>query len=324
MKFGILIAVVVGLAVATAIIGYFGFGSVLTALAGIGWRGFAVFCAYAALPYIVLGSAWFVLVDGRTLAQWATLVWARLLREAASELLPFTQVGGFVIGARAAAIQGIPGGLALATTVVDVTTELIAQLGFTGLGITILISTLRDGRAGGDLVGAALIGLGLTALGAAGFIALQRLGMGFVEQLAQRFFPGAVAGAGELRTIFIDLYRRRARLAIAVGLHFVSWVASAAGAWLALRVAGVEIGLPNVLAIESLVFAVRSATFFAPMGVGVQEAAYALIGPVFGLGPDLSLALSLLKRAREFAIGLPALLVWQTLEGRRLILAARR
>jgi uncharacterized membrane protein YbhN (UPF0104 family) len=183
---------------------------------------------------------------------------------------------------------------------------------------------LGGSSRGADLIGASLIGLALTSVGAAGFIALQRHGMRFVEQLAQRFVPSAVAGTGELRLAFLDLYRRRARLALSVGLHLASWIASAAGVWLALRLSGVEIGLGAVMAIESLVLAVRSATFFAPMGVGVQEAAYALIGPVFGLSLEMSLALSLLKRARELAIGLPALLIWQGLEGRRLIVGARQ
>jgi putative membrane protein len=324
MKIGFVIVAIVGFAVATAIIGYTGFGAVFSSLAAVGWGGFAFLCAYAALPYAILGTAWFVLIRGVAISQWGTLVWARLLREAASELLPFTQVGGFLIGARAAAIQGIDGGVSLATTVVDVTTELIAQLGFTGLGISILVMHLGGSSRGADLIGASLIGLALTSVGAAGFIALQRHGMRFVEQLAQRFVPSAVAGTGELRLAFLDLYRRRARLALSVGLHLASWIASAAGVWLALRLSGVEIGLGAVMAIESLVLAVRSATFFAPMGVGVQEAAYALIGPVFGLSLEMSLALSLLKRARELAIGLPALLIWQGLEGRRLIVGARQ
>jgi putative membrane protein len=324
MKIGLVLTAIVGFVVATAIVGYTGFGSVFASLATIGWRGFAFLCAYAVLPYAILGTAWFVLIVSATAQQWGTLVWARLLREAASELLPFTQVGGFVIGARAAAIQGIPGSTALATTVVDVTTELISQLGFTGLGIAILVMHLGGRSSGGDLIGASLIGLGLTSAGAIGFIALQRHGMGFVEGLAQRFVPRAAAGTGELRTAFIDLYRRRARLALSVILHFASWIASATGVWLALRLAGVGIGYGALLAIESLVLAIRSATFFAPMGVGVQEAAYALIGPLFGLTLEMSIALSLLKRARELAIGLPALLIWQGLEGRRLILGAQQ
>ena len=321
MKLSFFIAAILGLALTTAIIGYFGFSVVFAALATIGWRGFAFLCLYAAIPYAILGTAWFSLVRGATLRQWGTLVWARLLREAASELLPFTQVGGFVIGARAAAIQGIGATIALATTVVDVTTELIAQLGFTGLGITILIMHLGGRPAHGDLIEAAGVGLALTALGATGFILLQRHGMGFVEELARRFVPSAAAGAGELRIAFVAIYSRRGRLALSATIHFCAWTASATGAWIALRLAGLQIELPNVLAIESLVFAVRTATFFAPMGVGVQEAAYALIGPIFGLGPEMSLALSLIKRAREIAVGLPALLIWQGMEGRRLLAA---
>jgi putative membrane protein len=324
MKIGFVLTAIVGIAVATAIIGYIGFGSVLGSLASIGWRGFAFLCAYAALPYAMLGSAWFVLIVGASRQQLGTLVWARLLREAASELLPFTQVGGFVIGARAATFQGVSGTVALATTVVDVTAELISQLGFTGLGITILAMRLGGKTSGTDLLGGALIGLALTSACALGFVAFQRHGMGFVEELARRFVPRAVAGTAELRAAFIDIYRRPARLSLSVAIHFASWIASALGIWVALRLAGVEIGLGDMLAVESLVLAVRSATFFAPMGVGVQEAAYALIGPLFGLTLEMSLALSILKRARELAIGLPALLVWQGLEGRRLILGAQQ
>jgi hypothetical protein len=39
---------------------------------------------------------------------------------------------------------------------------------------------------------------------------------------------------------------------------------------------------------------------------------------LFGLSPEVALALSLLKRARELATGLPCLIVWQGLEARRL------
>ena len=178
-----------------------------------------------------------------TAQQWGTLVWARLLREAASELLPFTQVGGFVIGARAAALQGIPGSTALATTVVDVTTELIAQLGFTGLGIAILVMHLGGRSSGGDLIGASLIGLGLTSAGAIGFIALQRHGMGFVEDWLKRFVPSAAARNRRTSNRIhrpLPTAQRVSRLSVI--LHLASWIASATGVWLALRLAGVEIG----------------------------------------------------------------------------------
>jgi hypothetical protein len=46
----------------------------------------------------------------------------------------------------------------------------------------------------------------------------------------------------------------------------------------------------------------------------VQEGAYVMLGGLFGLPPDTALALSLLKRARDLAIGIPALATWQALE----------
>ena len=91
------------------------------------------------------------------------------------------------------------------------------------------------------------------------------------------------------------------------------------GIWLALRAAGIAIPITSILAVESLVGAIRSAAFVAPMAIGVQEASYALLGPLFGLGPELSLAVSLLRRARDLILGAPALLAWQGLEGARLM-----
>jgi uncharacterized membrane protein YbhN (UPF0104 family) len=65
--------------------------------------------------------------------------------------------------------------------------------------------------------------------------------------------------------------------------------------------------------------AVRSVAFAVPGALGVQEGAYVVIGLLFGLSPQDALALSLLKRARDLVIGAPALVIWQVMEGRRLL-----
>src|SRR5256714_10681251 len=67
-----------------------------------------------------------------------------------------------------------------------------------------------------------------------------------------------------------------------------------------------------------MLYAVRTSAFAVPNAVGVQEGAYILLGATFGLSPEMALALSLLKRARDLAIGLPTIGVWQALEGGRL------
>jgi hypothetical protein len=58
--------------------------------------------------------------------------------------------------------------------------------------------------------------------------------------------------------------------------------------------------------------------FLVPVNAGVQEAGYAGLGAIFGVPPELSLGVSLVRRARDLAVGVPILLVWQLLEMRRL------
>jgi putative membrane protein len=316
---GLIVAVGLSLFVATIVVAWIGFGQVFAALSRIGWRGLAVLAAWSVLPIALLGSAWFTLERPWRAADWGLYVWARMVRDASGELLPFSHVGGFVIGARAATLQGLSPTWAFASTVVDVTAELVAQIGFTALGVVLLVTRLDAGSAREGLIGASLAGLGITAAAAAALIGLQRRGMGLILALARRFLPVAAAGAAETGSIIADLHARPGRFSLAVGAHLAAWVASALGPWLALRAAGIEIGPLAIIGLESLVMAVRSATFVAPMGIGVQEASYALLGPLFGLGPEVALAVSLIKRARDILIGLPVLLVWQGLEGRRLI-----
>jgi hypothetical protein len=43
--------------------------------------------------------------------------------------------------------------------------------------------------------------------------------------------------------------------------------------------------------------------------------------PLFGLPAEIGLAVSLLKRAREIALGVPVLLIWQGIEGHRALRA---
>ena len=53
----------------------------------------------------------------------------------------------------------------------------------------------------------------------------------------------------------------------------------------------------------------------------VQEWGYAMLAPLFGLPAEMGVAVSLLKRAREIVLGVPALLYWQ---GREAVRAAQK
>lgn len=314
-----LAATVVGLAVIAALVGYFGAGAVVRSLVAIGWIGFAAVCAIHLLLIAVAGVAWGALLPGARLWQ---AMWARLIRDSAAEALPLSQVGGYVLGGRALTVAGVPATPTAASTIVDVTLEFLAQLVYTALGLLLLVRLQPDSDAALPV----LFGLVGALVAAAIFVAAQRRGFALFDRLADRMagFLGmdwvarGAAGAAALHEALGDIYRRRLRLWASFLLHLACWIATTIEVWLALRLAGEPLGFGAVLAIESLLYAIRTAAFLVPQAVGVQEGAYILLGVGFGLSPDMALALSLLKRARDLAIGLPAIAAWQAVEGRRL------
>jgi uncharacterized membrane protein YbhN (UPF0104 family) len=150
---------------------------------------------------------------------------------------------------------------------------------------------------------------------------VQRYGHRLIGKFAMRFLPAAVGATAEVGDTLDAIYRTPVRVALSAALHFGGWTASAVGAWIAFRLIGAHVDLASVVAIESLVGAVRSAAVIVPHALGVQEAAYAVLAPLFGVGAEFGLAVSLLKRARDIAVGVPILLIWQAVEGRRALAA---
>jgi hypothetical protein len=99
----------------------------------------------------------------------------------------------------------------------------------------------------------------------------------------------------------------------------LTWILGIGELWLAIHFMGHEVTLVAATIIESLSQAVRSAGFFIPASLGVQEGGYLLFGTMMGLSPEVALALSLIRRVRQLLVGVPGLLVWQVYEGRRLV-----
>ncbi len=317
MKLATILAAIAGLILGTAIVAYYGFGAVAEGLVAIGWGGFAVICAYHLVVMAALGIAWYVIAPkGEGNAH--TYVFGRLIRDSGSEVLPLSQIGGFIMGARAASLFGITLSVAIATTVVDVTMEVLGQLAYTALGLALLVQFRPDA----DLIYPVSIGIVIGVAGIIGFVLAQRRGAALIEKLSERIVASwlpANARTHPLQQALDAIYAHRLALAMGFLLHLLGWIANAIEAWIALHFMGVELSLAAVLVIESLLYAIRSVAFAVPNAVGVQEGAYVMLGALFGLPPETALALSLLKRARDLTIGVPALLVWQTIEGRALL-----
>ena len=316
MRFGVILAALLGFALAAWLVNAIGFHSVVTATLAVGWGGFVALCATGAALFVVLGSAWFVLVPRPEKIGFASFVWSRAVRECSGELLPFSQLGGIVIGARALKLRGVDGSLAFASSIVDVTVEMVAQILFVLAGLAFLLTAARHGPANAILIRSVTVGVMAAIVVAAIFFLFQQKGVAAMARWSGRWFPGAGDWLGKLRGSLTDIHASPSRLAISLLAHVGGWIGTALWAWFAVCLIGHRLSFPLIFTIESILCAIRSAAIFIPGAIGVQEASYALIGPLLGLAAPAAIALSLLKRARDIVLGVPVLLVWQLAEGR--------
>ena len=317
MRFG-LIALGIGTLAVTGLIGWFGASAI----------GREVLVAVWVVPPIVVlhaGQLWLSaiawrIVIGEDRPKTGRYLRIRWIREAVNSMLPVAQLGGNLVGIRLLMQRGISGPLASAGTIIDVTVEAITQFLFTAAGIAVL--TLIDvDRAWAPWVEGGMIAMGI---GLAGFVVAQRVGaLRLIEWLAERLsrlFPTiSVDVVRGLHGELLRLQRDRSALLQATGLHLIAWVLGVGETWLALYAMGVPIGWEDALVIESMGMAARSAGFVVPGALGVQEAGFILVGGLFGIPPEATIALSMIKRVRELIVGLSGMLAWQVSEGKRLL-----
>ena len=306
----------IGLALGTALVVWFGFHHVLAGVLRVGFAGLLLLVFCQLCLFVILGFAWWTLIPRRPAVR--ILVWARMVRDASANCLPFSAVGGFVLGARAATLHGVSWSVASASTVADVTAEFLTQLVFAAAGLGLLIAWHPASRYA--LPFAIAIGIGL--LGGLGFLAVQRgaapFARRFGRRLSARWIVALMARLELLQGELMPIYRRPWHYGLSSALHLFGWVVSGVGGFAIMRLVGAPIGLPAALAIEGLLQVSLTAAFAVPGFAGVQEAIYVGLGGVFGLTPDIAIAVSLVRRGRDVVIGVPILLVWQLIEARRL------
>jgi len=310
-------ALAAGATLFAALLAYSGAAQVAAAVAAAGWGlAWVSLFHFVVLGLDTVGWWWLGRMHRLPLAPVAV---ARWISESVNDLLPVGQIGGNVVRARLVVRRHLPGSEAGATVVVDLTLTALTQLLYTLLGLCLLLARL--GGAGGTEVAASVA---LAALVVAGFYLAQRRGLfTLFARLLERLAGGSawfslVGGAVALDARVVALYGERRRLVASGAAHLAAWLAGTGEVWLALRFLGHPVGWGDALILESLGQAVRSSAFAVPGALGVQEGGFIVIGRLLGLPPELGLAVSLVKRVRELALGLPGLLAWPIAEGRRL------
>lgn len=315
VKWRVAAILAVSVIAAVYIVWAIGPAAIIAGVAHAGVGGLGLLCGYALAMLGILAAAWQCLMPRASRASLRTFFLARLVRDSISDITPFSPVAGMLASARLATLGGMEAGFALASVAVDATTETMALVAFLLLGLALGASHLPHHLGGIPLATASMAVLVLLVPSIAGIVLLQRKGASWADRIVGRRFPATQSGR-TLHQSFREIYGSRTRLAGAAFLHLLGWVSAGGGTFVAFRLAGGRIALFDALALESLLATLRSLAVLVPAGIGVQEAGYAILAPVFGLPAELGFAVSLLKRAREIVLGVPALVYWQIVEGR--------
>ncbi len=306
-----------GLAVAIWTIGDVGLADIMHTAQRMGAGGFAAICAWSLFTSWLLGCAWHSAAPGEPARPILYFAWARLVRDSVSNLLPFSELGGIVVGVRTLVRAAVPPHRVYASFVVDLTTEMASQVVYTLFSLLAMAPLLAGAQAAQlrpAIIGGTAVMIGCIFL----FMKMQRFVIGLAGRIAAGFLPETTVLA-DVEAELSRIYAQRRRVLAAFVFNLAAWTASGVSAWFLLELMGSDIALWKVLALEGVIFALRSMAFVIPGAIGVQEAAYVFVGPLFGLSPEAALALSLAKRARDVVISALSLLIWQIQESRDLI-----
>jgi putative membrane protein len=318
MKIFAPVALMIGLALLTALIAYFGFAPVLQALLSSRWGAAFVIIARA-IALVAAGVGWWFLIVPIRRGPYIFAA-LRFVREAVNSLVPFVGVGGDIIAGRLLTQFGIAMNVAIASVLIDVFIQVVCLLVFVAAGIGIVL----------DLVGAhrltamtfVLLAVGLPAV--VGFFLV--LNFGAFEPVVRRLVAfgerhgwAAFNHVADLGGRLQQIWQNHRGLSASFLIHLAAVFFGASEVWIALFFMGHPVSIAQAVAIESLGQGGRAAVFVLPGGLGVQDGALIAACAIFGVPAEIALAMALIKRVPDLVLGIPALVGWQALEGKRLL-----
>lgn len=285
--------------------------------------GFAVLWVipYRAFFYLLYAIGWLALLHPYEAANRVGLgyfFWATAVRDAVDRLLPVASVGGSLVGVRILRWRGIAGAPAAASVIVEIFLTLVAVYLFTALGLMLLAQYGTHSHEFRRVLTVFLLSLPVPVI----VLVLLRSGSVFagLKSFLLSIAGESIAskGAASLdREIRASLHRPRGLLVAGV-LQLLALCSGSLEIWFALRLFEHPIGIGAALVLESMTQAVRHIGFMIPAGLGVQEGGLIIVGHAIGIDSNTALAVAMVKRMREVIWGLPFLLSWQWIEGRRL------
>jgi glycosyltransferase 2 family protein len=304
---GRIIGFSLGIAVLAAIMVRVGAGSVARSLERLGLVGLLALVLIHLPVVAAMAGAWRSVAVDVAGGSRLKFVWARLVRDGAAEALPFSQLGGFVLGLHALNLRGAEAVRGAISMGVDLVIELAAKLPYLIAGVLLLFAFAPRS----DVLRPILLGLVLTAAAVSVPVLARRRIWRLLESASRAILSRWASGTfvdpanrrAELEEMLEDSLRRRTRVLAGFLLHLVSWFVGAAELWVLFALLGARVGALQALAIDSIVVGFRSFAFMIPAAAGVQEASFVFASAAFGVPPTIAVAASLARRARDLVLG---------------------
>ena len=306
------IALIAGVAALAATVIYAGAGAVVHAIASLRLSGLLLLVLVHMPMVALMGCAWRLASGSEPPASVWRFVWARFVRDAASELLPFLQLGGVVFGVRALG-RGRAVIVGAVSAGIDGVIELAAKVPYSLIALLALLALAPQSRLTRPLS----LALAATAIFVGVLLFARRSLTASLESMARAvsarwpdlFSPAEGPLDRQITVSFEQILRERGRLSAGFALHLLSWFLAAGELWITFRLLGIDLSLTQALAIDGTVAGLRTFGWMVPAAAGVQEASYLLASAVFGLPAAAGIAASLARRARDLVLGVATLAV---------------
>jgi putative membrane protein len=306
------IALIVGVAAVAATVFYAGAGAVVRAVASLRVTGLLLLALVHVPMVALMGCAWRLASGSDPPASLRRFVWARFVRDAAGELLPFLQLGGVLFGVRALG-RGRAITVGAVSAGIDGIVELAAKVPYALVALVALLVLAPQSRLTRPLS----LALVATAIFVGILLFARRSLTASLEAMARAIsarWPEVFALADgpldrQIRLSFERILRERGYLWCGFALHLVCWFLAAGEVWITFRLLGIDLSLSEALAIDGTVAGLRTFGWMVPAAAGVQEASYLLAAAVFGIPAAAGIAASFARRARDVLLGLATLLV---------------
>jgi putative membrane protein len=305
---GTIIALTIGVAAVAAAVIRAGADAVAQALERLHLSGLMVLALLHVPIVVLMGFAWRLASGDDPPASPWRFVWARFVRDAAGEVLPFLYLGGIAFGVRALG-RGRVITLGAVSACIDGVIELTAKLPYV---LAALLTLLALGPQT-HFTRLLFLAFAATCVVVASLaIARRSLGawLGVMARAVSARWPAVLSlgdAGSDVQACFDRILRQRMRLWADFALHLCCWCLGAGEAWVNFRLLGVDLSLSQALAIDGTVVGLRTFGFMVPAAAGVQEVSYVLAAAVFGIPPAAAIAASFARRARDLVLGVGTL-----------------